>query len=182
MTKLYGVGPKTYSVLEEMGIKTIGELANVPATVLEGRFGRKFGAYLLAAATGTDDDPVVAGLEPTQFSRIVTLKRDTKDPDEVLSQLIEGIQYIHGRLVASKMSFRTVTAIGILADLSTRTRSKTFETPVGDATTLKESTSVLFQELSSSIGRDYRRAGVRISGLTHVGDQSSLSEFIGSAR
>jgi DNA polymerase IV (DinB-like DNA polymerase) len=125
-SKLYRIGPKTTSALEEMGVRTVGELAKVDPSELERRFGRKFGAYLLAAATGTDADPVVAGLEPTQFSRIVTLRRDTRDPREVAEQLSEGVEHVHHKLASSGKSFRTVTAIGILTDLSTKTRSKTF--------------------------------------------------------
>ena len=179
VTRLYGVGPKTASVLDKVGVRTVEDLAKAPASALEECFGKKFGTYLLAAATGTDDDPVVAGLKPTQFSRIVTLKRDTRNPAEVLSQLGEGIKYVQGRLLASRKSFRTVTAIGILTDLSTKTKSKTFETPVRDAATLKEATLGLFQELSGLVEKDYRRVGIRVSGLTDVENQSSLSEFVG---
>ena len=180
VTRLYGVGPKISSVLEDMGIRTVGELAQASPSALEKSFGKKLGGYLLAAATGTDDGPVVAGLEPTQFSRIVTLKRDTRDPEEVFSQLTDGVDYIHGKLAASRKSFRTLTAIGILTDLSTKTRSKTFEIPIDEAATLKESTFELLRELSGSIEKDYRRAGVRVSGLSRSDDQHSLSEFIAS--
>jgi DNA polymerase IV (archaeal DinB-like DNA polymerase) len=178
--KLYGVGPKTSASLEEMGIRTVADLARAGPSDLEQHFGRKFGAYLLAAATGTDDAPVVAGLEPTQFSRIVTLKKDIKNPHEVVLQLSSGIDYIDGKLTASKMSFRTVSAIGILTDLSTKTRSKTFETPVVGASILREEALTLFEELGSSVNRDFRRAGIRVSGLARIEDQSSLSEFVGT--
>jgi len=149
---------------------------------LERRFGKKFGGYLLAAATGSDTDPVVAGLEPTQFSRIVTLRRDTRDAKEVARQLSEGMQYIHGRLSQSGKSFRTITAIGILTDLSTKTKSKTFETPVSDPSLIRETVPALFDELSRTIGREFRRAGVRVSGLEDVENQTSLSEFLRQAR
>jgi DNA polymerase IV (DinB-like DNA polymerase) len=181
-SKLYGVGPKTTSALEEMGIRTVGELAKTSPQELERRFGRKFGGYLLAAATGTDADSVVAGLEPTQFSRIVTLRRDTRDPKVVTEQLSEGTQYIHGRLVSTGKSFKTVTAIVILTDLSTKTKSKTFETAVSDLTLIRETASALFDELGRTTGREFRRAGVRISGLEDVEDQTSLSEFLHTAR
>ena len=181
-SKLFGVGPKTTSALEEMGIRTIGELAKTSPPELERRFGRKFGGYLLAAATGTDADPVVAGLEPTQFSRIVTLRRDTSDPKEVTEQLSEGMRYIHGKLTSSGKSFKTVTAIGILTDLSTKTKSKTFETAVSDLTTIGETVSALFDELSRTAGKELRRAGVRVSSLEDAEDQTSLSEFLRPAR
>jgi DNA polymerase IV (archaeal DinB-like DNA polymerase) len=181
-SKLYGVGPKTTSALEEMGIRTVGELAKADPSELDRRFGRKFGGYLLAAATGSDTDPVVAGLAPTQFSRIVTLRRDTRDAKEVAEQLVEGVQYIYGKLSQSGKSFRTITAIGILTDLSTKTKSKTFETAMIDASLLRRTVPVLFDELSRTIGKEFRRAGVRVSGLEDVQDQTSLSEFLRPAR
>lgn len=178
VTSLYGIGPKTAFTLDMMGIKTVGDLAGFPPPELEKKFGRKFGTYLLAAATGTDDDPVRAGLEPTQFSRIVTLKRNTKDPSEAFGQLSSGVEYVHSKLVTSGKSFRTVTAIGILTDLSTRTKSKTFENPVTDPGLLRDTALSLFQELSRSIEDDYRRVGIRVSGLSDVESQGSLSEFL----
>jgi DNA polymerase IV (DinB-like DNA polymerase) len=182
VTKLYGVGPKTAATLEEMGIQTVGDLAKADLSRLDPRFGRKFGAYLLAAAKGEDDDPVRAGLEPTQFSRIVTLKRDTRDPKEALDQLATGIEYVHGKLVSSGKSFRTITAIAILSDLSTKTKSKTIETPVNDIAILRESTLGLFDELSGAVNKDFRRVGIRVSGFTNVEDQTSLSEFLHPVR
>ena len=176
--KLYGVGPKTTASLAEMGITTVAELAGAEPAELERRFGRKFGGYLLAAATGMDDGPVLAGQEPTQFSRIVTLKRDTRDPREVLDQLSSGVRHVYERLEASSKSFKTVTAVGILTDLSTKTKSRSFETPLADLNVLDETTASLFEDLASSVGKDFRRAGVRVSGLSASEAQSSLSEFL----
>jgi DNA polymerase IV (DinB-like DNA polymerase) len=182
VTKLYGVGPKTAATLEDIGIKTVADLTKTDLSKLDPRLGRKFAVYLLAAAKGEDDDPVRAGLEPTQFSRIVTLKHDTRDPKEAFDQLAGGIDYVHGKLESSGKSFRTVTAIGILSDLSTRTKSKTFETPVNDATILRESASELFNELSGMVDKDFRRVGLRVSGFSSVEDQTSLSEFLHPVR
>jgi DNA polymerase IV (DinB-like DNA polymerase) len=178
VTKLYGVGPKTAKTLSEMEIKTVGDLARINPSKLDQIFGRKFGAYLLAAAKGEDYDPVRAGLEPTQFSRIVTLKRDTRDPQEAFDQLADGIEHVHHKLMSAGKSFKTVIAIGILTDLSTKTKSKTFEIPVNDAAILRDSALVLFEELSGAVGKDFRRVGVRVAGFTSVEDQTSLSEFL----
>jgi len=177
VSQLYGVGPKTASALGQMGIKTIGELSKAIPSELEDHFGRKFGGYLSTAAKGIDPEPVVAGLEPTQFSRIVTLKRDTRDPQEALEQLSEGIEYVHGRVISSGKSFRTITAIGILTDLSTKTKSKSFEAPADDLSLIKETTPILFDELSRTVAKDFRRVGIRVSGLADTEDQTSLSEF-----
>ena len=178
VTKLYGVGPKTSAALCSMGIKTAGEIAVTQPADLERSFGRKFTAYLLAAATGTDVDPVVAGVPPTQYSRIITLRRDTRDPMEAFSQLSKGIEHVHGKLVESGKAFRTVTAIGILTDLSTKTKSRSFEVPSNDAVALRDTTLSLFQDLSRSVAKDFRRVGVRVSGLSAAESQSSLTQFL----
>jgi DNA polymerase IV (DinB-like DNA polymerase) len=178
VSKLYGVGPKTSSILNEMGIRTIGELAKALPSDLQNKFGSKFAGYLMAAATGTDADPVAAGLEATQFSRIVTLKRDTKDSYEALEQLSDGIEYVHGKLMSSGKSFRTITAIAVLNDLSTKTKSKTFETSVNDLALIRETLPVLFGELSRAVEKDFRRVGVRVSSLANAEAQTSLSEFV----
>jgi DNA polymerase IV (DinB-like DNA polymerase) len=179
--KLYGVGPKTSAALGEMGITTAAELARASLAELEKRFGRKLAGYLLAAATGTDDDAVVGGLEPTQFSRVVTLKRDTRDPQEAFLQLAAGIDDVYAKATSSSKSFRTVTAISILTDLSTKTRSKTFEIPVDNVTALRETTLELFRDLSKQVDRDFRRVGIRVSGLSAAGNQSSLADFTGTS-
>jgi DNA polymerase IV (DinB-like DNA polymerase) len=182
VSKIHGVGPKTASILGEAGVSVIGDLSSADSVYLEHRLGKRFTAFLLAVSTGSDDDPVLAGIQPAQLSRVVTLKRDTRDPDEAFQQIAGGVDYIHDKLASAAKSFRTVTAIGILTDLSTRTKSKTLETPVNDAVTLREYAQDLFRELSASVPKDFRRVGLRVSGLVNVDTQKSLSEFLQPAR
>ena len=182
VTKLYGVGPKTAAVLGEIGVRTVEELSLTDPTLLERRFGRKLGSYLLTAASGTDTDPVLANLEPTQFSRIVTLKRDTRDAAEALGQLADGLASIQGKLMESGKSFRTISAIGILTDLSAKTKSKTFDIPVKDPSLIRENALGLLSDLVESTDKDLRRVGVRVSELSDSMDQRSLSEFLGPSR
>jgi len=182
VTKLYGVGPKTAAILGEIGVRTVEELSRTDPTLLERRFGRKLGPYLLTAASGTDTDPVLANLEPTQFSRIVTLRRDTRDAAEALGQLANGLASIQGKLMESGKSFRTISAIGILTDLSAKTKSKTFDIPVKDPSLIRENALGLLSDLVESTDKDLRRVGVRVSELSDSMDQRSLSEFLGPSR
>jgi DNA polymerase IV (DinB-like DNA polymerase) len=178
VSKLYGVGPKTESLLGEMRIRTIGELSSANPSDLEGKLGKKLSVYLIAASNGADDDPVREGLEPTQFSRIITLKQDTRNPDEALAQLSAGINYIRDRLASTDKSFKTLGAIGVLTDLSIHTKSRTFDTPMTAASSIEEHALELFVELSKSVNKDFRRVGLRVSGLANNENQKSLSEFI----
>jgi len=177
-SKLYGVGPKTGLLLGEMGIKTMGELSMANPLDLERKLGKKLSAYLIGASAGADDDPVREGLEPTQFSRIITLKQDTRNPNEALAQLSAGIGYIREKLVSSDKSFKTLGAIGVLTDLSIHTKSRTFDTPMNAASDIEENTLNLFIELGKTVDKDFRRVGLRVSGLANNVNQKSLSEFL----
>lgn len=174
--RIYGVGPKTAKLLEENGITTISELASAPTEELEDMFGRKLAVYLHNASNGVDEEPVVDQGGTSQLSRMITLKHDTHDLDQVISELLPPLRDVHEKLVSRNLFFRNVSAIGILKDLSLHTRSKTLETPTNDYSLLEKEVRELFAELLPGVG-DLRRAGVRLSELQDMVDQRSLTEF-----
>lgn len=176
--RIYGVGPKTARALEENGVSTIRELAAFPTERLADLVGRKLAAYLHNASSGLDEEPVVDRAGSTQLSRIVTLKHDSSDPQEVVTELLPAIRDIQTRLVSKNLFFRTVSAIGIAKDLSLHTKSKTLETPTNDYSVLEKETRDLFAALVRETG-PLRRAGVRLSALQDMVDQHSLTEFTG---
>ncbi len=178
VTRLYGVGPKAAEALEGLGIRTVEELSKASGADLEPRFGRKLALYLKQVASGLDDEPVTPNREPTQFSRIITLKQNTRDPEIVLGQLDVAINDLQRRLNSQGVSFRALTAIAILTDLSTKTKSKTFESPLSDLPALRPEILVLVGELAGSVEREFRRVGVRVSDLTRSEDQTSLTQFL----
>lgn len=178
LINLFGVGPKTEKTLNSIGITTVGQLAGSDVVKLEGVVGKKLAVYLHSAATGTDDEPVSESRGASQLSRIITLKSDTRDATKAFTQLSPAIKELEARIAARKLSFRTVSVIGILTDLSTHTKSKTYETRVSDPSVLSGQTLVLLGQLTDSVGKDLRRVGVRVSDLAPAEDQASLTEFL----
>ena len=176
VAKIYGVGPKTAKLLADEGIATISELAVTPVERLQDLLGRKPAAYLAGASKGVDDEPVVDRVGTSQLSRIITLKQDTHDPEAIVSALLPALQDVHERLTSKGLFFRSVSAIGILKNLSIRSRTKTLETPTNDRSVLEKEVRGLFAALTSD-SEDLRRAGVRIGELQDMADQSSLTEF-----
>ncbi|MDA4131538.1 MAG: helix-hairpin-helix domain-containing protein, partial [Thaumarchaeota archaeon] len=177
--RIYGVGPKTTKLLDENGIKTIPDLASAPTERLEDLFGKKLAVYLHNASNGFDEEPVTdRGGGASQLSRMITLKHDTHDLDQIISQLRPPLTDVHEKLVSKNLFFRNVSAIGILKDLSLHTRSKTLETPTNDYSVLEKEVGELFATLLREVG-DLRRAGVRLSGLQDMVNQRSLTEFTG---
>jgi hypothetical protein len=67
--------------------------------------------------------------------------------------------------------------MGVLTDLSVRSKSKTFENPVEDLSALKGDVRGLLQGLVTSADRELRRVGIRVSGLSSKEDQTSLTQF-----
>ncbi len=180
VTKLYGIGPKTAEALGTLGVKTVGELAKADIGTLTDTFGRKLAVYLHDAANGQDEEEVTANGIPTQFSRIVTLKEDTTDAEEVMEELADAVKDVASKLSSQRMSFRTLSVIAILTDLSTKTRSKTFETPINGLSSVEDSLLDLFSELSETTDKQFRRVGIRVSDLTTNQGQRSLADFVRS--
>jgi DNA polymerase IV (archaeal DinB-like DNA polymerase) len=175
--KLYGVGPKSAKILRDMGVLTIGDLAQKDLGVLTQVLDQKFSIYLHNAANGINDEPVVSTGEAKQLSRIITLKRNTRDLEEVIEQLSPAIDDVHRRLLDKGLFYQSVSAIGVLTDLSIKTRTKKLDAPSKDLASLKRMTSELFSSLLNGTG-PLRRAGVRVSGFSEAKSQSSLAEFL----
>jgi len=173
--KLYGVGPKTAALLQARGIKTIGNLADFQMDRLEDLVGRKFAIYLHEASNCVDEVPIVERQGSMQLSRIVTLKHDTQDLDQIIGELTPALRDLNQRLVSKNLFFKSVSAVGILKNLAVRTRSKTLETPTNDYNMLLKEVRELFSSLLQ-LG-DLRRAGVRVSELEERANQRSLAEF-----
>jgi len=178
VTKLYGVGPKTASLLESIGIRTIGELATSNIDDITRLLGRKLASRLHDAANGADDEPVVESQKVAQFSRIITLRKDASSVEEAYSELLPAVKELAARMDSEGYAYRTLTVIGILSNLSVRTKSRSFETPVSSPFVLSEQTLALLSELFKSVQAEFRRVGVRVSDLVDIKDQASLNQYL----
>ena len=58
VTRLWGVGPVTFSRLERLGIRTVGDLAELDERTLSGALGQGQATHLHALAWGRDERPV----------------------------------------------------------------------------------------------------------------------------
>ena len=74
--RINGIGPKAAARLERLGIATIGELAYADRRKLEAVFGAGYARWMIDAANGRDDRPVVTESEPRSISRETTFERD----------------------------------------------------------------------------------------------------------
>ena len=179
--ELIGVGKKTATVMEELGIKTIGDLARFDLGKLVKRFGKLLGVYFHNSALGIDESSVQERGMAESISRILTLKEDTKDFGKILDEAYKICIDMHARAKALNLNFKSVSVYAVLQDMSAHSRSKTFETPTDDIEVLKETTKELFQRLLNEILEELkaRRIGVKIANFTtEKQTQKQITEYV----
>jgi DNA polymerase IV (DinB-like DNA polymerase) len=172
-----GIGSVTQDKFAEMGIRTISELRKVDVFTLNKMFGRKISSYIYNAARGIDDDPVAERQPTVQFSRIITLKRDSRDHDFLSQSLGEICEDLHQTVIDHKKMFRSVGIQFVQSDLSSKTKSKMLKNPTSNLDELKKTAALLLQEALAEQKIDVRRLGVRVSELSDLQGQSSITNY-----
>jgi len=177
--KLYGIGRKTEKKLLDLEIKTIGELAKLPLQELTTLFGKTFGTYLYYASRGIDNSQVEEKGPVESYSRMVTLKQDTRDISILLDEAYLLCEELHKRLTQHEYTFRNVSVTAVMKDMSVHSRSKSVEPPTNSLEVMKENVKELLNRLLKDIQLEIRRLGIRIAGFQHTStSQRSLTEFI----
>jgi DNA polymerase IV (DinB-like DNA polymerase) len=172
--KLPGVGAKLGAMLGEKGVKTIGDLADLPIDELIKIAGRKRAIQLKLAAEGRLEEKISPRDERRQFSRIITLKRDTNDVEEVMAQLTPLIAELKEKLVKSNLGAHSLGLQIVSSQLKTITRQKAIHLHEDIQKSIRE---LLLGLLSEEPQLMIRRAGVRFSGLVRLEGQSTLTSF-----
>jgi len=162
-----------------MGIRSIGQLAGVPAAHLRARFGQH-GPDLLELARGLDDRVVEPGAAPKSMGAEETFGQDTRDVELLRATLREQSERVARELRAQSYAGRTVTLKLRFADFSTITRAHTGD-PTQDGLGIFRAVDALFSRVRLS--QAVRLIGVSVSGLGPAGaGQLSLLEPDASRR
>ena len=165
VARLWGVGRVTGEHLETMGIRTIGQLAAVPASLLRARFGES-GPFLHELTRGQDDRPVEPFAPPKSMGAEETFGADHRDVERLRATLREQAERIGRELRESHYAGRTVTLKLRFADFSTITRSHTAE-PTQDGLVIYRAVRALLDRVV--LRQPVRLIGVSISGLGEAG-------------
>jgi len=180
--RLLGVGKKTTERMEQMGIKTIGDLARYDCQRLIEVFGKALGIYFHNAANAVDNEPVQEQGEAESISKIGTLKQDTHDLNFILQKTDELADIVYREVSEKGYSFKTVSIYVVNVDLSGKSRSVTLEQPAKDKETIQRNVRALFEKYLAESPLEIRRVGVRVSGFSkEEPKQKSLTSFFGSS-
>ena len=146
VSRISGIGKKTEASLNELGIKTIGDLAKYPPRREE-------------------RVEVQESYEVKSIGGEHTFDTDTGDWVIVDHQLNELVEYVHKRLVEANMDFRTVGLKIRFIGFETYTREKTLRFPTTDKQTIGSTIQELAKEFRTH-PKKVRLVGVRLAGLT----------------
>lgn len=182
-SKINGVGPKATIRLADLGIHTIAELATAAPARLQQHFGLSYARWLLDAANGRDDRPVVTSSEPKSMSRETTFERDlhvVRDRAALSAVFLRLCQQLEADLVRKDYVARTVGIKLRFDDFRTVTRDFTVPDTVSLAAEIHRAAGQCLKRIE--LDRRIRLLGVRLSKLEtrsasdhKVGDAGQLS-------
>jgi len=174
--KLYGVGEKTDKALKELGIETIGDIANFDVQMLQSMFGR-WGTELHFLAQGLDESEVEESEGIQSVGREYTFKDDTNDI-ALINEIIDATaEDLAATLAEEGLWYRTIVLKIRYENFETHTRQKTLQQNFNDAETISNTAKDLLKKFAESKKR-IRLAGVRVANLHREGRQKTVGEFV----
>jgi DNA polymerase-4 len=169
--RINGVGPRASAGLETLGVRTIGELAQVDVGVLIEHFGERYARWLAASARGHDERPVVTEREPKSVSRETTFERDLdakRDRDSLAQTLLALCERVGHDLQRKGYAGKTIGVKLRYADFQTITRDTTLDHPTDDPQMIRNAARRCLKRVA--LDRRLRLLGVRVGSLVRANE------------
>jgi DNA polymerase-4 len=161
---LWGVGDRAEEILTRLGLRTVGDIAHVPAATLRRELGVA-GEHLHALAWGRDERPVTPGREEKSVGAEETFPADVDDPEVIRKELLRLSGRTAEALRGAGCVARTVTVKLRLASFKTITRSRTLAEPTDVAREIYATACGLYEGSGLDSRARLRLVGVRATGL-----------------
>jgi DNA polymerase IV len=177
ISRLWGVGPKTEQQLKAMGLRTIGDIHDMPRETLI-RELRSLGDHLHYLSRGKDDRPVIPNWEAKSVSNETTFDEDTAD-ENVLIETIRGLAARVGRRLRreDQRGGRIVLKLRY-ENFETHTKQTSLDRAIQTDDEIARTAIALFRQFP--LDRKIRLIGVGAADLTRDGkDPTQLDLFSG---
>ncbi len=176
---MYGIGKQTAKRLANIGIETIGQLANFDQLILADRFG-KHGIEMHRRANGIDTDPLIPRREDDikSIGKSTTLSEDIVDLDRAKRVILSLADQIGITARKYNKKGRTVQITIKYSDFKVITRQKSVK-----ATNLTKHIYQAGKELLEQVwdtALAVRLLGITITGFDEEKDQISMFEQLDS--
>ncbi|SDH51514.1 DNA polymerase-4 [Leifsonia sp. 98AMF] len=165
--RLWGVGAVTAEKLHRLGIRTVGQLAELEEATAERLLGRAAGAHLHALARLRDPRPVNATKRRGSIGSQRALGSRPRTPEELDLILTQIVDRLARRLRDGDRTCRTIVLRLRFGDFARATRSRTLGCP-------SDRTSVLLtvaRSLLAAVQPEIAARGISLIGisLSHLG-------------
>jgi DNA polymerase-4 len=134
--RLWGVGRVTADKLRSLGIRTVGEVAQLAEAALVSMLGRASGRHLHALAHNQDPRPVQVGRRRRSIGSQRALGRSPRSPDTVDAAVVALVDRVTRRMRAAGRVGRTVVLRLRFDDYSRATRSHTLSQATAETHTI----------------------------------------------
>jgi DNA polymerase-4 len=170
VSRLPGVGKVTETRLEELGIRTVGDLQGLALQTLEGRFGRH-GLRLYELARGIDESPVVPNRPTQSISAEDTFEFDVplSETEVLIRRLAEKTWF------ASRKETRIAHTVVLklkTSEFRILTRSHTPNSPPSSCEQLTTIALSLRERVDLGPHQRFRLVGVGLSNFRDPGEMS----------
>ncbi|HKA85812.1 MAG TPA: DNA polymerase IV [Acidimicrobiales bacterium] len=178
---LWGVGPATLARLARLGVRTVGDIADLPEDTLVATLGTAHGRHLAQLARGVDPRPVEPDQQLKSVGHEETFAHDHHEHETLSREAVRMADGVAWRLRRAGLTGRTVTLKLRFADFQTITRSSTLPTSVDDGPAVARAALALLSGVDPTPG--VRLLGVSVSGLvTGAAQQLSFEDVAAGAR
>lgn len=172
-----GIGKKTEAKFLEMNLETIQDLKKIDIFTLNKEFGRKTGTYIYNAVRGIDNEPVKERDARIQFSKITTLKKDSKDFQFLSENIKELCKKVHSVVMKNNVMFKSIGIHFVQSDLSNKSKSRMLRSPTLSIEELERTTEQLLKEALENQTITIRRLGVKVSDFSEIQGQSDITSY-----
>ena len=170
---IWGVGPKTEARLAELGVRTIGELAQLPGRSLKHLLGEAAGDKLASLAGNIDPRRIETHRRASSVGAQAALGMQAVTPELLHTTLGFLADRVGARLRAHDRAGRTLTVRVRFADLRSVTRSVTLSSAINATLTMTD----VAVELARSALADHpseRRISLLAISVSQLVDRSAL--------
>ncbi len=165
VSALWGVGGKSEEQLERLGLRTVGDVANVPFEALKRALGPRNAARLHELAWGRDPRVIELGRDEKSIGHETTFEADVTDPVVLHRELLRLSDAVGARLRRAGVQARTISLKLRFEDFTTISRSRTLGEPTDLGKRIYQEARSLYDDAAQG-GRPVRLIGVRSEGLS----------------
>ena len=175
VSELYMVGKSSLPKLRNLGIHTIGDLAQMNPEILEAHF-KSFGKLIWENANGIGSDVVESEEAAAKgVGNSTTLREDVTDADNAKKVLLSLAESVSGRLRKHEFLAGNVAVEIKYSDFTKCSHQAPFLTPTNSTAKIYEMSCRLFDELWN--GSPIRLLGIRTSKLQDISEPVQMSLF-----